>query len=156
MKRVLVLGCGERFVKVGVGEEVVHHDLVRHRPEIDVTHDLNLLPWPWVDNSFDAIHARAVLEHLRLNLVESLNECWRLMRPGGTLRLKLPYYRHERSYDDPTHYWRYTLRSLDYFDSTTELGREYGFYTSRKWRIAVGPKLNDAGTSIHAVLEVVK
>jgi SAM-dependent methyltransferase len=121
----------------------VNHDRIRHRPEIDVVHDLDVLPWPWPDNSFDAITARSVLEHLRLNLVESVDECWRILQPGGCLHVKVPLWTHENSYADPTHHWHYTLHSFDVFDPSTKLGTELDFYTSRKWDIVRGPITNE-------------
>ena len=147
----LNLGAGNHIWK-----GAVNHDLRKHRPEIDVAWDLNMLPWPWVDDSFDQIAASSVLEHLRIDLVKALDECWRILRPGGTLRVKVPYWNHENSYADPTHRWRYSLRSLDVFVPETKLGGELGFYTERKWRFVARPKLNDQKSSIIATMGVVK
>ena len=154
MRTILNLGCGNKALTAKPGERVINHDRSPHRPEVTCVHDLNILPWPWPDASCDLIVARAVFEHLDMDLVRSLDECWRLLRPGGQLDLKLPYWRSEGSYDDPTHRWRYTLRSLEIFDPDTPRGKEYGFYTPRKWRILRAPRLNRAQTSIYAVLEV--
>ncbi len=149
--RILNLGAGNKVIP-----GAVNHDRTAHRPEIDVVHDLNLMPWPWEDNAFDLIVARAVLEHLCCTLIESLGECWRILRPRGQLQVKLPYCRAEQSYDDPTHYWHFTLRSLDYFDPDTKYGHDYGFYTPRKWKIVGAPKLNPSRSSIWATLQVRK
>ena len=148
---LLVLGCGNRPFP-----GAVNHDRTKHREEIDVVWDLNDLPWPWADNSFDKINATAVLEHLRLNLIESLNECWRILRPGGTIYLKLPHWKHDTSWMDPTHYWKYSLRVLEVFDPDTKFGKRYTFYTPYKWKIIKGPILNEAKSSIVATLEVRK
>ena len=134
----------------------MNHDLHKHRPEIDVVHDLNVLPWPWLDASFDHIAASSVFEHLTINLVTVLDECWRVLRPKGTLRMKLPFWQHDNSYADPTHRWRYSLRALDVFIPSTKLGKELGFYTPRKWAFVKGPKLNDQKSSIIATLQVRK
>ncbi len=151
MASKLNLGAGNDLVA-----DAINHDRVKHRPEIDVAHDLNRLPWPWDDRSFDLIMAKAVLEHLRLTLVESMDECWRILRPHGLLYMKLPYWQHERTYDDPTHYWRFTLRSCNVFDPDTVEGQKYGFYTTRKWKIVRQPELNPGGSSIHVTLQVRK
>ncbi len=148
---ILNLGAGNRLV-----EGAVQHDLTRHRPEIDVVWDLNDLPWPWADNSFDLIIACAVLEHLRINLLESVNECWRILRPGGVLYAKLPYWDSDNSYRDPTHYWRFSLGTCDIFDPTTKYGYDYAFYTDRKWRIVQPAKLNKAGSSFSIKMQVMK
>lgn len=154
--KILNLGCGNKFVVLEPGDTVVNHDRIKHRKEVDVVWDLNNLPWPWPDGSFDMIVACAVLEHLRLNLIESLNECWRILRPGGTLHIKLPFWKSDNSYIDPTHYWKFSLNSLDVFDPTTPFGHKYSFYTPYKWRITQRPKLNDAKTSFSAKLQVRK
>lgn len=149
--KILNLGAGNRVIG-----DAVNHDVVKHRPEIAVVWDLNNMPWPWPDNSFDQIVARAVLEHIRPDLVQSLNECWRILRPGGQLFVKLPYWESEISHEDPTHRWFFALRSLDQFDPDTERGREYAFYTPRKWRILEPPVLNKARSSIIAKMQVRK
>lgn len=148
---VLNLGAGNKLIA-----GAVNHDRVKHRPEIDVAHDLNVMPWPWADESFDHIVARAVLEHLDRDLVQSLDECWRILRPGGLLSVKLPYWKADAAYEDPTHRWFYTLKSLDQFDPATPRGAQYAFYTTRHWEIVKGPKLNDAQTSIFWTLRVRK
>lgn len=147
MTEVLNLGAGNRIIT-----EATNHDRIAHRPEITVAHDLNLRPWPWLDESFDKVLAIAVLEHLRLNLVESLDEVWRVLRPGGVLYVKLPHWKADHAYADPTHYWQFSTRALEVFDPETEFGKRYAFYTPRKWRIVKGPRLNDARTSFAATL----
>jgi SAM-dependent methyltransferase len=148
---ILNLGAGNKLVP-----GAVQHDLVKHRPEIDVAWDLNEMPWPWADSSFDLIVARAVFEHLDRDLVQSLNECWRILRPGGLLSIKLPYWKADAAYEDPTHRWFFTLGSLAQFDPDTERGKQYAFYTKRQWQIVKGPRLNQAQTSIFWTLRVRK
>ncbi|KKM06936.1 hypothetical protein LCGC14_1738940, partial [marine sediment metagenome] len=154
--RRLSLGTGDRLIKRHKNAETVHHDLTKHRPEIDVAHDLNELPWPWLDNSFDFIEAWAVLEHLKLSLFESFDECWRIMRPGGRLRVKVPRWDAEVSWDDPSHRWKFTLHSFDYFDPDTKKGKTYTFYTPRKWKIEWCKLSKPNGPSIAAELTVRK
>ena len=141
--RALNLGAGNHIWK-----GAVNHD---HRPEIDIAHDLNVLPWPWPDESFDAIGASSVFEHLQINLVQALDECWRILRSKGTVRVKVPYWKHDNAYADPTHRWRYSLRSFDVFNPQTKLG-----HTQCKWAFAEPPKLNDQKSSIIATLRVRK
>ena len=78
------------------------------------------------------------------------------VRSGGTIYLKLPYWRHETSWTDPTHYHKFTLETLDVFVPETRYGGRYHWYTDRKWRYVKPPKLNPAGSSIVATLEVRK
>lgn len=147
----LNLGCGNKPIEGGV-----NHDLTKHHKYVDVTHDLNELPWPWEDESFDVIVAHAVLEHLVPDLVATLNECWRILRPGGKVRLKLPYWHSEISHRDPTHRWFFSLGSFDQFDPDRRRGKEYTFYTDRKWKIVKEPRFNNAKSSIYVIMEVRK
>lgn len=149
---VLNLGCGNRIVK-----GAIHHDRVKHRKEIDVVHDLNVLPWPWADKSVDKIIALAVFEHLDIDLVASLNECHRILKKGGIVVLKLPLASSLHSYDDPTHRWFFSMESLDQFCPETERGKRYGFYTPHKWKYHRKPRANrrKAPSSLWATLEAI-
>ena len=126
----LNLGAGNRLVP-----HAIHHDLTMHRPEISVVHDLNILPWPFSDESFDRIEAWSVFEHLECDLVETMAECWRIMKPGGILNIKLPSWKHKRSWRDPTHRWRIAWETYDLWDPLTEYGGDYEFYVPRKWEV---------------------
>jgi len=149
-----------RTLNLGAGNKIIagatNHDLHKYRKEIDVAHDLNLLPWPWKDESFDKIAALSVFEHLEIDLVAVLNECHRLLRPSGVVAMKLPLWSAEQAHDDPTHRWYFTVRSLDQFCPETKRGKQYGFYTPHKWRYVKRPKVNDAKTSFYVSLEVIK
>ncbi len=147
-QRVLNLGAGNKPIN-----GAVNHDRTRHQPYISVVHDLNVLPWPWLDGAFDRVVAIAVLEHLHIDLLASVGECWRVLAPGGYLHLKLPYWRSDGAWVDPTHYWKFTLGSLDVFDPRTKMGHDYGFYVDRKWRLLKRPRLNPEKTSILAVMQ---
>lgn len=145
---ILNLGAGNKLI-----EGAVNHDQVKHRPGIDVVWNLNDLPWPWKDGSFDFVVAKAVLEHLRITLFQSMDECWRVLRSGGKVYLKIPYWRHDNSFADPSHYWQFSLETPQFFDPETAIGGAYRFYPHRKWRIIKGPRLNNAKSSIHCTLQ---
>ena len=149
--KILNLGAGNH-----IWRGAVNTDLTTHRPEIDVAHDLNILPWPWPDSSFDQIGASSIFEHLKIDLVVSMDQCWRILKPGGIIRVKVPYWNHDNAYADPKHRWHFSLRSFDVFDPKTKLGKELSFYTARKWRFSKRPKLNDQRSSMIAILEVRK
>jgi SAM-dependent methyltransferase len=125
----LNLGCGD-----DVQPGYVNHDFARHRPEVEVVHDLRVLPWPWADESAETIRLLDVLEHLP-QVVPVIDECWRVLRPGGALHLRVPHYQSENAWLDPTHRRPFHLDSFDYFDPDTAWGTKYGFYTQRKWKL---------------------
>ena len=94
---LLILGAGN---KPHTGANVVNHDIIKHRPEIDVAWDLNEFPWPWADDTFDTVQAWAVLEHLRADRLQIFNELWRITKPGGVAAIKLPAWDSEHAHDD--------------------------------------------------------
>lgn len=53
--------------------------------------DLSVRPWPWADDSIEAINASHILEHFtKANGFLFLLQCWRILKPGGELRLAVP------------------------------------------------------------------
>ena len=124
---ILNIGCGRRPI-----DDAINHDIRKHAEFVDVTHDLNEYPWPWDDETTDAIYAKDVLEHLN-NLVKSLEECWRILCMGGILYLSAPHYQSEYAHDDPTHRWFLTMKSMDYFIRGTRYEKDFGFYSPMRW-----------------------
>lgn len=149
--RILNLGTGTHILA-----NAVNHDRVQHCPGIDIAHDLNVLPWPWADSSFDHIVARSVFEHLDIDLLTAVNECWRILDAEGQLDLKLPYWNAEISYCDPTHRRTYAPGVLEMFDPSTRRGEQYGFYTERKWRLVSRDWVNEGRTSFVGTMAVIK
>lgn len=130
-QRLLVLGCGTR-----PQDGAINHDLVKHHDYVDVAHDLNILPWPWADNSFDVIDMGDVIEHLSVGVPSVMDECWRILSVGGTLCIRTCAEDSWQFKTDPTHVRSFTLASFDYFDPRTVFGQDYGSaYTDRPWKI---------------------
>jgi SAM-dependent methyltransferase len=68
--------------------------------------DLERLPWPWPDDSADAVLLRHVLEHLGREtevFLGLIRELWRVCRPGATVEIVVPHPRHDSFLNDPTH-----------------------------------------------------
>jgi len=157
-KTKINLGAGN---KIKDPEVWVNHDVEKHRSEIDTAHDLNKLPWPWEDEGFTEIVANSVFEHLDIDLVAAVNECWRILKPGGRLHIKLPNAEDVIGcWGDPTHRRPYTLSFTAIFDYKSEKTGN-NFYTKRKWKIlkkgGAGNKNKDGiWTSVSAQMEKVK
>ena len=146
----LHLGCGIRPI-----EGAINHDLEKHSDFVDVTWDLNGMPWPWQDEEFDKIIALDVLEHLKTEVYEWLDECWRILKPGGLLVMRLPAWDHECSHRDPTHRMFFHPETFSYWDKRTEWYRNYGSYyyrKSNKWWITETVERRDAGANWFYVL----
>ncbi len=146
----LNIGCGLDFLP-----NCTNHDLTKFDKRVDIAHDLNVMPWPWESNTFDEVIAKSVLEHLVPDLVQTLDEIHRILKPGGLVTLKLPYWRSDIAWQDPTHRWKFSLMSFEQFDPGTKRGKEYAHYSKRKWKMVTRPHLNKAQSSIHLVMKKV-
>ena len=74
--------------------------------EPDFQHDLEILPWPWTDNSVQEIRLIHVLEHLGQQTdvyLGIIKEMYRICQDRAIIFIKIPHYRHEYFFDDPTH-----------------------------------------------------
>lgn len=143
-----------RSLELGAGRNpmpgmTAHHDRIAHSPHIAFAHDLDALPWPWADGEWDLVVARDVMEHLRLDVADWLDECWRILAPGGRLLLRLPSPANPLSYRDPTHRrinWH--PETFHFWDRTQHQWREWGsiYFAERNrwWRVArVGEEHGD-------------
>jgi SAM-dependent methyltransferase len=109
-------------VEFGTGNKptpgYTHCDRIKHAPHIDMAFDLEVLPWPFEDESLDEILAIDVFEHLKpwkLDIPDWLNECHRVLVSGGVLEFRLPAYDHHYSFRDPSHYRVFHPESFHYF-----------------------------------------
>lgn len=119
----LELGCG-----LAPTPGYVHHDRKRHADHVDVSHDLNELPWPWADGSCEEILGLDVFEHLHLMPEAWLRQCHRILTPGGILHLRVPIFGSPWHLIDPTHVRGFHPLNFDYFIRGRELYRKYGHY----------------------------
>ena len=103
------------------------------RCEPDMLWDLSL-PWPWEDDSVEEIIALDIIEHLQ-NAVYFIEEAHRVLKPRGNLILKTVHWQSRNFPTDPTHIRAFTEQSFDYFDPSTMLGQNYGFYSDAKFEI---------------------
>jgi SAM-dependent methyltransferase len=92
-------------------------------------------PWPWADNSVDELHCSHFLEHvpgghpveyggtgIRHRFVD---EMYRVLKPGGTATIIVPYNRSPRAAQDPFHAW-------------PPLEPESFMYFNKQWRVNNG------------------
>ncbi len=87
---------------------------IKKYPGVDVVHDLEKFPYPFKDNTFDYVHAEDVIEHLT-NIPEVMKEIHRISKPGAVVEIKVPYFRSESAFDDPTHKTFFTYKTFDHF-----------------------------------------
>lgn len=117
--RCLNLGCGTD-IRTGW----INVDRVA-LPGVDRVVDLSNFPWPLADQAFEFVLAKDVLEHCQ-NQVLVLEEIWRILQPGGTLRVQVPHFTSRGAHLDPTHLHSYSVETFDYF----VVGHQRAYYTS--------------------------
>ena len=129
MIRELLIGSGQnrkkkvRFAEIkGEFENVTTLDLVG---DVDVRHDLNVLPYPFEDDSFDEIHAYEVLEHCGRQgdwkfFFAQFTEFHRILKPNGYFCATVPMWDSPWAWGDPGHTRVITAGSLIFLDQ-----REY-------------------------------
>lgn len=81
---ILNLGAGHKILKGAINVDAKKYE------GVDMVYNLAYLPWPWQDNSVDGIHCSHVLEHF-FNQEMFIKECYRILKPGGFLRLCVPH-----------------------------------------------------------------
>lgn len=70
--------------------------------------------WIFEDSSLDEIRAHDIFEHLK-NKRFTMNEAWRVLKPGGLLDLFVPTTDGRGAFQDPTHVSFWTPNDLFYF-----------------------------------------
>ncbi len=100
----LDLACGQNKQEGHVGVDVIGAQ------GVDVVLDLfGLNPWPWEDESVEEIFCSHFLEHIPHSQPNEpiwyhfWNECYRVLIPGGKMRVISPYYSSMRAVQDPAH-----------------------------------------------------
>ena len=80
----------------------------------DVTHDLNVFPWPLEDNTVDEVLLHNILEHLP-DTVGVMKEVYRICKDGALVHIAVPHPRHDDFISDPTHCRPITIRTMQLF-----------------------------------------
>lgn len=122
--RTLDVGCGINKLPGSVGIDR------NPRTRADVLCDLDHLPYPFRDSSFDHLQAIHVIEHVS-DVVRAMEEFHRLVRAGGTIRVVTPHYTDFSSFCDPTHRWHLNSYSFRYFGDDNA---GYGYYSTARLR----------------------
>lgn len=130
-----------------------------------VTHVLNLwqFPWPWADNSVDELHCSHFVEHIPMEYVGDahttpgkvnphlgkdllfafFDECFRILKPEGTMTVIVPAARSNRAFQDPTHRRFIVAETFCYLSEEWRKGNRLDHY---------GVKCNFIGNVTHTML----
>lgn len=111
----------------------------------DVLCDLGRSEWPWPDNSVDEAVASHILEHLPgESFFHFMRELYRVCKHNATVKVALPWPRHDIYINDPTHYRPITpgtliLFSPRYIDELAKKGQyltNFGARTGTNFELA--------------------
>ena len=130
--RILDVGCGINKLAGALG--------IDRNPasRADVLCDLDRLPYPFRDSSFDRLQAIHVIEHVS-DVIKTMEEFHRLLRAGGEAFIVTPHYTDFSSFCDPTHRWHPTSFSLRYFGDNHG---GFGYYSGARFEeVSVRVKL---------------
>lgn len=128
-QKKLNLGCGEHKKEgyVNVDWSPLNNP--------DVVQDLNAMPYAFENDSFDVIEAFHVLEHLDKPFAV-MSELHRILKPGGTLHVKVPHFSRGFTHAEHAHGFDVTFPLYFRKDFTTSgfFGVEYALVSMRlRW-----------------------
>lgn len=115
-------------------------------------HVMNLLryPWPWADDSVAELHCSHYLEHVPMMFVNDagervedgspgsreaffrlMDECWRVLVPGGWMTIIVPSGKSDRGFQDPTHRRFFVPSTFGYLDANWRKANALDHYNVR-------------------------
>ena len=92
----LDLACGQNKTEGYFGIDIAPGD------KVDAVVDLEQFPWPIESDSAEDIVCSHYVEHTT-DLIKFMDEVYRILKPGGKIKIIAPYYTSIRCWQDPTH-----------------------------------------------------
>lgn len=145
------LACGQNKQPEHIGVDIAG--------DCDIVHDLfNQFPYPFEDNYADEIFSSHFIEHIPMEYIEVngkfkdklfafIDECYRILKPGGKLTLIFPNALSIRAFQDPTHrrfipattvyyfskHWR-EINKLDHYNCDCDFDFVVGEAINPNWQ----------------------
>lgn len=118
----LNIACGEKqregWLNVDISPDC--------KPDREI--DLLRFPWGWKDGSVEEIYCSHFIEHIGEELIPFMEECYRVLIPGGTAHFEMPYYTSIRAWQDPTHKRPISEFTFHYFNKNWLKEQGIGHY----------------------------
>jgi SAM-dependent methyltransferase len=114
----LNFGCGKDIKKDYINADFTSFE------GVDKNFDFNIFPYPFSDNEFEEISADNILEHLN-DISSVMKELHRISRPGGEVRIIVPYYNCYGAYNDVTHKHYFSHLSFEPFYKNNSRGNYF-------------------------------
>ncbi len=117
----LNLGCGSNILENYINLDKFDY----YNPNI--VHDLEVIPYPFENDSFDEILMSHVLEHIGQdpNIFNNIiKELYRICKNKSIIDIRVPHPRHDDFISDPTHVRPITIEGLKLYDK--ELNQIWG------------------------------
>jgi len=138
-EKKLNLACGQNKIEGFFGIDIADTDAA------DAIMDLEKYPWNIESESAEEIVCNHYVEHVD-DLIKFMDECYRILKTDGKLRIVAPYYTSIRCWQDPTHKraiseasffyynkeWRDTNK-LDHYKIKSDFNFEYGYNIDTEW-----------------------
>ena len=128
---ILDLGCARRKVPGTVAVDIYPFE------GVDIVHDLNIIPWPIADNSFDIINAKHIIEHVE-SIPDFMHEVHRVAKAGAKIIIETPHFTSLDSWADPTHKLHLSYNFTDPFTHGRYLADRIGEFEVIKKEISFG------------------
>jgi hypothetical protein len=145
----LDLGCGENPQEGFLGVDKVKY------PKVDIVHDLEKFPWPFLDNCARAVVMSHFWEHIKPWLtLDFMKELHRVCQNGAQVMIASPYGTEFRFVQDPTHCNPSNEATFLYWDNRHQLWNVYKppvFHLDYFEVIPIG-----GGRDFNAILKVCK
>lgn len=100
---------------------------------VDITHNLDIFPYPFQDSEVDEIWLDNVLEHLE-HPIKVMEEIYRISKNKAKITVAVPYFRSFYATIDPTHKHFFGINWFNYFDPTHPFFQKY-CYTSAEFKV---------------------
>jgi len=121
--KVLDIGSGHKKIEIQ-DAEIVRLDFY-DKTHADIICNLEEGKLPFKDNEFDIVSSRHTLEHVK-NLLPIINEMWRVTKPGGIIKIIVPYFASSLAHSSIDHVRFFSYTSFDPY--TKEAPTHYNWH----------------------------